>query len=381
MQADGNCNSPIRSQERSEKKTILFYSPFADRARDAESLMIAFSQQGHKVLSLSQELGAGFQDALAERGISTFTFAISGNRNWWYTLKHCLYFTRFCREHEVDIVYSYLDFPGLVSSIGQYFVRARVILCRHHSDMFGSRHLGFAYTLTYYLARKIIVVSETAREFMVQHEKIDEKKISVINLAYDFKLYGKVNEENARRLRTDIGGELVLIIVGQLISIKRPSAAIQVLKNLINSGINAKLFVLGRGDLERDLIAFAIELSVSDSVTFTGFVPNVLDYISSSDILLHPSISESSCVVIKEASLLDTPVIVCKGVGDFDEFLVHNKNSFVLDKDTFVEESSEIILNNRHKPRFGLPESPKAKIMERFAIHNVVGNYDVFNNS
>ncbi|NJM26390.1 MAG: hypothetical protein HC859_13810 [Bacteroidia bacterium] len=38
-------------------KRILFYSPFNQRSRDTESLMIAFKQMGHRVLSLSQQEG------------------------------------------------------------------------------------------------------------------------------------------------------------------------------------------------------------------------------------------------------------------------------------------------------------------------------------
>ncbi len=53
--------------------TILFYSPFIHRSRDTESLMIAFRDQGHRVISLSQESGKDIHEFLEPLGIDVFT--------------------------------------------------------------------------------------------------------------------------------------------------------------------------------------------------------------------------------------------------------------------------------------------------------------------
>ena len=43
---------------------ILFYSSFNARARDAETLMLAFKKQGHRVVSLTQAEGKPINDGV-----------------------------------------------------------------------------------------------------------------------------------------------------------------------------------------------------------------------------------------------------------------------------------------------------------------------------
>ena len=113
--------------------TILFYSPFNQRSRDTESVMIAFKKQGHKVVSLSQQEGLQINSFLNSQGIEASSHVIPGERSgWFYYLKHLVFFIRFCRKHKVDIVYSHLDPANFVASIGQYFIKARTFLCRHY---------------------------------------------------------------------------------------------------------------------------------------------------------------------------------------------------------------------------------------------------------
>ena len=69
-----------------------------------------------------------------------------------------------------------------------------------------------------------------------------------------------------------------------------------------------------------------------------------------SDFIIHPSISESSSIVVKEAGLVNRPCIVCRGVGDFDEYMVHEKNGFLVNQETFVTDTFNIIKSN-HQDR------------------------------
>jgi hypothetical protein len=171
---------------------ILFYSPFNQRSRDTESLMIAFKGAGHDVYSLSQQEGREIHDFLKSYDIHTNSYIVPGTRGGaGYYFKHLKYFARYCREHKIDIVYSHLEPANFVASVGQYMIRARTFLCRHHIDegKLYNFDRDLYYRVTYKLARKIIVVSDHARRYMIEHEKIPARKIIHINLAYNFDLY------------------------------------------------------------------------------------------------------------------------------------------------------------------------------------------------
>src|SRR5688572_32096543 len=96
---------------------ILFYSPFNNRSRDTESLMLAFKAKGHLVISLSQAEGKFIHPFLSENGIRTHSILLAGANGFWYHLRHIVYLVWFCWRNKVDVVYSHLESANLVSSL------------------------------------------------------------------------------------------------------------------------------------------------------------------------------------------------------------------------------------------------------------------------
>jgi glycosyltransferase involved in cell wall biosynthesis len=60
--------------------------------------------------------------------------------------------------------------------------------------------------------------------------------------------------------------------------------------------------------------------------------------LSAADLIVHPSITEASSSLIKEAGLVNKPVIVCSGVGDFDQYIEHDKNGYLIKGDNEAAE-------------------------------------------
>ena len=363
--------------------TILFYSPFNNRSRDTESLMIGFKKQGHRVISLSQSGGRFIHAYLQSQGIETHEYQTQTGLTILYFLKHILFFVRFCRKNKVDIVYSHLESANFVASIGQYFIGSKVYLCRHHIDEAALQGFdkSIFYKLTYALAKKIIVVSDQAARYMVQVEKIKPSKIIKINLAYDFSLYAKPGLDAIKKIKEQISADLILLTACRLTKYKRTELSIQVLKKLVEAGINAKRIILGRGEEEFNLRSLAGVEGVSDRLIMPGYVNNVTDYLAACDLLLHPSVLESSCVTVKEAGITNLPVIVCKGVGDFDDYIVPDENGFVVSRENFVEEATTTILSNyKHKEKLGrIAINLQAKVHALFNIDRVIVQYKELN--
>ena len=364
--------------------SILFYSPFNQRSRDTESLMIAFRGQGHKVISLSQQEGYVIHDFLKANGIQVHSHVLAGERNgWWYYLRHLIYFVRFCWKNNVDIVYSHLEPANFVASVGQYFIWAKTYLCRHHIDEGALYNFNkdLYYRITYRLARHIIVVSDHARRYMIEQEKIPSNKILHINLAYDFDLYGKVDERKVSEIRNQFKAQVLLLSACRLTAFKRPEIVIHVVKKLSDLGLDVKLIMLGKGEMQDKLKTLISDLGLIDKVIMPGYVGNVLDFMASSDFFLHPSLLDSSCVAVKEAGLVKLSVIVCKGVGDFDDYLVHIKNGFSVNRETFAEEASEIIVQNfRNKDLLqNIGKNLNQSVLDLFSIQHVIGQYKALN--
>lgn len=326
---------------------ILFYSPFNQRSRDTETLMIAFKKEGHSVISLSQQEGYTIHPFLQQFGIGTYSYVLPGKRSGiWYFIRHIIYFIRFCYQHKIEVVYSHLEPANFVTSFGQYFIRAKVYLCRHHINESNLYQFDkdLYYKLTYKLAKKIIVVSNHAKQYMVEMEKIPAEKIIHINLAYNFDLYPKPNERNVEELKEKFGrNRLILLGACRFTKFKRPDLMIEVVHQLRKKNVDVTLLLMGKGEMEEELKTKISDLHLNSQVYLTGYVANVMDYYAACDFFLHPSLLESSCVVVKEAGLVQKPVIVCKGIGDFDAYLVHKENAFVVNQETFIAESVQLI--------------------------------------
>jgi len=64
---------------------------------------------------------------------------------------------------------------------------------------------------------------------------------------------------------------------------------------------------------------------------FMGFEKNIFDFIEYSDVLLHPSVSESSSLILKEFGFRKRPVIVCRDVVTLTRSLsMENRDCFFL---------------------------------------------------
>lgn len=364
--------------------TILFYAPFNQRSRDTESLMIAFHQQGHRVICLSQQEGYLINDFLNANGVEALSRVVTGKRSgWWYYLRHLLIFVGFCWKRHVDIVYSHLEPANFVAAIGQHFISGKTYICRHHIDE--GRLYRFDtdlyYRITYRLARRIIVVSNLAKNYMVEQEKIPEQKITHINLAYNFDLYNDPDDSEVRAIKDQYKAELLLLSACRLTPYKRPELVIQVVKQLIDQGIDVKLVLLGKGEMHGQLQAMVSDLGLQNSVYMPGYVCNVLAFMAAADLFLHPSLLDSSCVAIKEAGLVRLPVIVCRGIGDFDDYILHETNGFFVDADKFLKQATEIIVTHFRNKDFlqTLGETLRKSVLERFSIEHVIGQYNSLN--
>ena len=360
---------------------ILFYTPFNLRSRDTESLMEAFVKQGHRVFLLTQAKEGIYQESCRWLGVEVSNYVIEKKNSFVYFLKHAAYLAGFCRKNKIDVVYAHLETAGLPAVMAQYFIRAKVFACRHVIDeayLFNSRRFVIMTKIVYRLAKDIIVVSNHCKEFMVTREKIDPKKIRVIFLAYNFKLYKEPNPEEVSNIKSRFPSQLVLIVACRLVAPKRTELAINVTKRLVEKGIQAKLIVLGSGPDFEKIKNYIAATQASGYVFMEGFKLNVMDYLAAGDLLIHPSVSDSSSVIIKEAGRNRKVVVACAGIGDVDDYLTHNKTAILVSTRDTENEMLQAIHDLYHQKQkmTDMGNSLHDLITERFSIHSILPVYD-----
>ena len=363
---------------------ILFYTLAAKRSRDIESQAIEFSKKGNSIFLLTQSAHSVLHDNFSERGFFVEFRSNKKHSFFGWLLSELYHLSKFLRVHKINVVYSHLEPCNLIAVLCQFInPGVRFILYRHHAEALefeASKRGRWLSKQVYTLAHQVIAVSANAKSYMVKQEKINPDKISVIPLAFNFGLYDLPFEYQVKGIRDKYTSDLLICTVGRLTSLKRIDAIIKVASLVKKHLIDVKLLILGDGEELNYLKGVAIKERVEDCVYFLGFVENVLPYMAASDVYIHLSQTEASCTAVKEAGLVSKPVIVCKGVGDFDEYIENDVNGWRVDENDCIFQSLEIFLaiyNKQYNSKL-IGENLNRKILEHFNIANVIDRYDVF---
>lgn len=351
---------------------ILFYAPFYQRSRDTESLMLEFVKKGNAVFLLTLFENGPIVEFLKNKDVKVYCLTKQKYKNNLLNIfYHCYKLILFCKSHKVDILFSHLEFTNFIAVLSQYFIKSKVVINRHHVDELHliGEYKTFSYWITYHLAKRIIVVSNRAKKFMTDMEKINPDTIDVVPLLYDFNLYDPIDKDKVNYIKKYYKADVLLILACRLVKDKRPELSVQLIKNLISQNVKAKLIILGEGEMYDELMQMIEELSLQENVFLLGRKTDVLNYLSACDFLVHPSVLDSSSVVIKEAGIVGLAPIVCKEVGDVNDYLENGINAYLVHKDTFVEEGCRVIKNVSNEAKKAVGENLKNSVLKRFNIN------------
>ena len=163
---------------------------------------------------------------------------------------------------------------------------------------------------------------------------------------------------------------LNLISVGGLRRIKNHEYQLFVLRNIINKGINCKLYLIG-GGAEYDNLQYLInKLHLKDFVTITGFIEEVKEYLDRSQIYIHTAFKEGLSLTTIEAMACGLPIVCLDAEGNRD-LIKNNENGFILKKDTNPEHFAEVVLKIHGDPKLRKKLSRNSiKFSENFDIKN-----------
>ena len=326
----------------------------------------------HSVYLLTTSPAGDLHERAEKLGANVFSDASTSIYGHWREL------IRFCRKHEIDFVFSHLQYPNLVAVLSQYFIKASVWPMRHHADdvylSANKNALKMDKTINA-LAKRILVVSAICKRHMTLREGVSERKIIVMPLYYNFDLYAMGKQKHDLPAKSD--RTLKLISIGRMVANKNHIDLLNVVKRLTAEGVDLSLILLDTGPLENDLKKFVLDSGLGDRVSFLGRQTNVMGYIRAADLLIHTSISESSPQVTKEAGVCCTPVVVVKDTGDVDEYVIDGKNGVLLPPDN-IRQELYLVLKRIYADRSALKDMGKEldkAVRGKFGLNSATKTY------
>jgi glycosyltransferase involved in cell wall biosynthesis len=138
-----------------------------------------------------------------------------------------------------------------------------------------------------------------------------------------------------------------LLNVGSFQKKKNQLFLVDILKKLLERGINCDLTFLGAGREMKHVENRAEELGVKDQIIFKGNVTNVRSFLAESDIYVHSAYYEPFGLVLLEAMAAGLPVVCLNGGGNAD-IIESGVNGWMidpLDGEKFTKKIKSLIEN------------------------------------
>lgn len=208
---------------------------------------------------------------------------------------------------------------------------------------FGSLRTRLFIQIERFLSRftdRIIVISPLQqRDICLRYRIAPPEKVRIIPLGFDLSDFkGRENhrKEIRERYMLQDGQRVSLVgIIGRLIDVKNHRILLEAAKCLEAMGKieRFKFLVVGDGELRQDLIRYARELGVQNSVIFAGWQKDMPSIYEALDIVALTSLNEGTPVSLIEAMANARPVVATDvgGVRDLMGFIdEESKDGYIL---------------------------------------------------
>jgi glycosyltransferase involved in cell wall biosynthesis len=181
-----------------------------------------------------------------------------------------------------------------------------------------------------------VCVSNYIKNLLEDNNFIGKK--AVVNNGINLEEINIVNNRAKIREQYKIDNkDFVYVMVARMHPIKNHLLCIEAFNKLQKLYSNVKLLLVGDGELKPTLKSKCDELMLNNKVIFTGFQPNVIDFINAADISMLTSFSEggSPPIVILESGAAKK-TIISSDVGDIRE-CINEETGFLINPNSIED--------------------------------------------
>jgi glycosyltransferase involved in cell wall biosynthesis len=273
----------------------------------------------------------------------------------------------FIRHHRIHLVQTFFQDPCLLGALIKPFTGVKLV---------GSfRDLGFWRTaaesrkmrLACPLFDGFIANSQAVKEYFCAMDRISPQKIEVIYNGFDHTSIPAGIEGSFEHSGPTIG-----IVANLNRPVKRVQDFISAAALVHRQRPEVKFFVVGGGHLQADLARQAASLGLAEVMTFTGRVPNPLDFIVRFSIGVITSETEGFCNALIEYMACGLPVIATRAGGNV-EMVQEGENGFLYDVGA-IEQLSGVIMRllDDEASRNRMSLRNREEVRDRFTVDAMV---------
>jgi glycosyltransferase involved in cell wall biosynthesis len=288
----------------------------------------------------------------------------------------------YIKKSKPDILVSAITHANLIAILAKILSKSKVKLVATEHSMItymtkdtnkrSALLLRNLVKLLYPYTDAIVAVSKTIEKDLIEKFSIRKNKIyKIYNPIVDNKITG-LSLEKLDHPWFNNNEIPVILSAGRFTNSKDYPTLLKAFK-ILRQKTNAKLVILGEGELRKELEDLCDVLGITNDVYMPGFVENPYKYMSRSKVFVLSSIYEGFGNVIVEAMACGTEVISTNCIGGPKEILDNGKYGVL------VPVGNVEVLSNEILKKLGRTDSElKSKSRNRadsFAIETIIQEY------
>jgi glycosyltransferase involved in cell wall biosynthesis len=189
------------------------------------------------------------------------------------------------------------------------------IFTRHNSEAFWP---GAPKILSNVLSRLVakrsasgVCISNAVKDYVIQRGELS-KEYDLKTIYYGFEKIEQLDTKALAEIKNKLivkPGVLRVGSIGRLVRQKDYPTLLSAMRQVIDSGIDAELFIVGEGMEKNNLTELTLELGIHERVHWLGRTPFVNEFLSQLDLFVLPSIYEGFGLVLLEAMQANKPIL------------------------------------------------------------------------
>jgi len=294
-----------------------------------------------------------------------------------YDYKFLKNITRLIKENRIDLIHSHTwgtDFYGYWASKILGVPMLATVHNRYYIFEKWTRRLSYKVLISH--VQKIVAVSKDIQNLLKKDLKLLPQKIKLIYNGIDTSRFEKKFELGKLRKELNLSkGDLILGNVGNLREVKDHHTLILSFSKVSPFFPQAKLLIIGEGELKTNLIKLRSELGLDDRVLFLGHRDDIPSLLNLMDIFVLSSRLEGCSISILEAMASGKPVIATS-VGGNPELVLEGKTGLLFpsaEPEKLAETVIQLLKDEKLRKRMG--EEGRKRVKEKFSKESMVKNY------
>jgi glycosyltransferase involved in cell wall biosynthesis len=236
---------------------------------------------------------------------------------------------RLLRRRRFDLIHAHMFASASAAALACSGTATPLVLTEHSEASWRRQPARWFGRSVYSRATHVIAVSDSIRRRLIHRDGVPAERVSTIPNAYPSLVdQAPVGMCSALRQLEAIDGPCVGVIA-RLQPEKGVQYLIEAAAQVHARVPQACFIVVGDGPLREPLARLADDLGIDQAVVFLGFRLDAAAVLSKLDVLVVPSLSEGTPLVVLEAMVAGVPV-VASAVGGIPEQIRHGQDGWLV---------------------------------------------------